>query len=312
MKRKLHVRLASPRGFCAGVERAIRAVEDALAAHGAPVYVRHEIVHNAHVVKRLRAMGAVFVKTVDEAPPDRPIILSAHGAPVSAYDDVAARSMIMIDATCPLVKKVHSQARRLAARGRHILLIGHRGHPEVQGTMGQVFPGAVSLIETVEEARAFEPPAEPLAYVTQTTLSVDDTAEIIAVLEARFPDIEGPRTSDICYATSNRQAAAKEIGRRSDVVVVIGSPTSSNSCRLVEVARAAGCPRALLIDDPATFDLSILEGAETIGVTAGASAPEILVESLLGRLAARFALTIETVETAKEDVTFKSPMALAS
>jgi len=312
MKRKLHVRLASPRGFCAGVERAIRAVEDALAAHGAPVYVRHEIVHNAHVVKRLRAMGAVFVETVDEAPPDRPIILSAHGAPVSAYDDVAARSMIMIDATCPLVKKVHSQARRLAARGRHILLIGHRGHPEVQGTMGQVFPGAVSLIETVEEARAFEPPAEPLAYVTQTTLSVDDTAEIIAVLEERFPGIEGPPSSDICYATSNRQAAAKEIARRSQIVIVIGSPTSSNSCRLVEVARAAGCPQALLIDDPATFDLSILEGAETIGITAGASAPETLVESLLGRLAAGFALTIETVETAKEDVTFKSPMALAS
>ncbi len=312
MKRKLHVRLASPRGFCAGVERAIRAVEDALAAHGAPVYVRHEIVHNAHVVKRLRTMGAVFVETVGEAPPDRPIIFSAHGAPVSAYDDVAARSMIMIDATCPLVKKVHSQARRLAAHGRHILLIGHRGHPEVQGTMGQVFPGAVSLIETVEEARAFEPPARPLAYVTQTTLSVDDTAEIVAVLERRFPDIEGPRSSDICYATSNRQAAAKEIARRSDIVVVIGSPTSSNSCRLVEVARAAGCPQALLIDDPAMFDLSILEGAETIGVTAGASAPEVLVESLLGRLAAAFALTVETVETAKEDVSFKSPMLLAS
>jgi 4-hydroxy-3-methylbut-2-enyl diphosphate reductase len=312
MKRKLHVRLASPRGFCAGVERAIRAVEEALAAHGAPVYVRHEIVHNAHVVTRLRRMGAVFIEDVGAAPPDRPIIFSAHGAPESAYDDVAARSMVMIDATCPLVKKVHAQARRLSARGFHVLLIGHRGHPEVQGTMGQVTPGAVSLIESAEDARAFLPPAAPLAYVTQTTLSVDDTAGIIAVLEERFPGIEGPRTSDICYATSNRQAAAKEIGRSSDLVIVIGSPTSSNSCRLVEVARAAGCPQAFLVDDPAIFDLSLLRNIENVGVTAGASAPELLVEALLARLAEQFDLTIETIETAKEDVTFKSPMLLAS
>lgn len=312
MKNKLHVRLASPRGFCAGVERAIRAVEEALAAHGAPVYVRHEIVHNAHVVNRLRRMGAVFIEDVGAAPSDRPIIFSAHGAPESAYDDVVARSMVMIDATCPLVKKVHAQARRLSARGFHVLLIGHRGHPEVQGTMGQVAPGAVSLIESAEDARVFSPPALPLAYVTQTTLSVDDTAGIISVLDERFPEIEGPRTSDICYATSNRQAAAKEIGKRSDLVIVIGSPTSSNSCRLVEVARAAGCPQAFLVDDPSEFDISLLGNVGNVGVTAGASAPEILVESLLARLADHFELTIETIETAKEDVTFKSPMLLAS
>lgn len=312
MKQKLHVRLASPRGFCAGVERAIRTVEEALAAHGAPVYVRHEIVHNAHVVSRLKAMGAVFIEDIAEAPTDRPIIFSAHGAPLAAYESVSSRSMVMLDATCPLVKKVHSQARRLAARGFHILLIGHKGHPEVQGTMGQIYPGAMTLIETVEDAQSFAAPNKPLAYVTQTTLSVDDTAVIISTLKGRFPDLEGPRTSDICYATSNRQAAAKEIGRLSDVVLVIGSPTSSNSCRLVEVALAAGARDARLVNDPASYDLSFLDGVEALGVTAGASAPENLVETLLTRLAERFALTIETIETAKEDVTFKSPMLLAS
>ncbi|MBB5518661.1 4-hydroxy-3-methylbut-2-enyl diphosphate reductase [Amphiplicatus metriothermophilus] len=308
---RLAVRLAAPRGFCAGVERAIRAVEDALAAYGPPVYVRHEIVHNTHVVNRLKAMGAVFIEDLDAAPADRPVVLSAHGSPRAVHDAAAARNMHVIDATCPLVQKVHAETRRNAARGRHVLLVGHAGHPEVVGTMGQAPEGAVTLVETCADAEAVSPPAGPLAYVTQTTLSVDDAAEIVRILKRRFPAIEGPRRSDICYATSNRQAAAKRIAPGADLVVVIGSPASSNSRRLVDTALAAGAARAILLDAPETFDLDSLEDAQTIGLTAGASAPEVLVETFLARLAARFRLTIETVEAAAEDVVFKPAMMAA-
>jgi len=311
MRRDLKVFLASPRGFCAGVERAIRTVEDALAAHEPPVYVRHEIVHNAHVVRRLKAMGAVFIENLVDAPDGRPIIFSAHGAPRSAHGAAHARSMALIDATCPLVQKVHSETRRHVARGRRVLLVGHKGHPEVEGTMGQAAPGAVILIETAEDAHAVEPGPGPLAFVTQTTLSVDDARGIIEILKTRFPAIEGPRKDDICYATQNRQNSARAIALRSDMVLVIGSPASSNSCRLVEVARAAGCPRAELVDDPSGFDLTSLDDVARLGLTSGASAPEELVEDLLARLAQHFRLTIETVETARESVVFKPPLVAA-
>jgi 4-hydroxy-3-methylbut-2-enyl diphosphate reductase len=310
MKPELRVLLASPRGFCAGVERAIRTVEDALSLYGAPVYVRHEIVHNAHVVSRLKAMGALFVDDVAEAPDGRPLVISAHGAPRATHEAAKARRLFTIDATCPLVLKVHSETRRHVARGRHVILIGHRGHPEVEGTMGQVFPGAVSLVESEADVERLDPPAMPLAYVTQTTLSVDDAAGIVAVLKRRFPEIEGPKTSDICYATSNRQAAVKKIAERAQRVLIIGSPTSSNSCRLVDVARACGAA-STLVEDPALYDISLLDAVERLGVSAGASAPEELVELLLERLAGRFRLSVEMVETARESVAFKQPALLA-
>ncbi|HXI88099.1 MAG TPA: 4-hydroxy-3-methylbut-2-enyl diphosphate reductase [Parvularculaceae bacterium] len=310
-KRRLNVRLASPRGFCAGVERAIRTVEEALARYGAPVYVRHEIVHNAHVVRRLKSMGAVFIDDVAEAPGDRPIIVSAHGAPRAVHQAVEARAMTMIDATCPLVQKVHSETRRHFERGRHVILVGHAGHPEVEGTMGQAPRGAVSLVQTVGEARNLRPPAGPLAYVTQTTLSVDDAADIIEALKARFPDIEGPKKADICYATSNRQAAVKKIAPGADLFLVVGSPNSSNSRRLVDTALAGGAARAALIEDPRRCDLRALDGVRVLGISAGASAPEILVEALLARLARHFELSVETVETAEENIVFKSPMLMA-
>jgi 4-hydroxy-3-methylbut-2-enyl diphosphate reductase len=308
IKRRLRVRLASPRGFCAGVERAIRTVEEALSRYGAPVFVRHEIVHNAHVVERLRTMGAVFVEDISAAPPDRPIIFSAHGAPRAAHDEAASRAMTMIDATCPLVQKVHTETRRNVERGRHVILVGHAGHPEVEGTMGQVPRGAVSLVQTLKDVLALRPPAGPLAYVTQTTLSVDDTAEIVEALKARFPDIEGPKRADICYATSNRQAAVKKIAPGSDLVLVIGSPNSSNSRRLVETALAGGAPQAALIDRPEDCDPAALEGVNVLGLSAGASAPETLVEALLARLANHFVLNVETVETTEENIVFKTPM----
>ncbi|MEO0399885.1 MAG: 4-hydroxy-3-methylbut-2-enyl diphosphate reductase [Pseudomonadota bacterium] len=311
-KADLRIRLASPRGFCAGVSRAIEAVEDALAQHGAPVYVRHEIVHNAHVVDRLRAMGAVFVDDLTDAPNDRPIVLSAHGAPKSVYKEVTNRGLAMVDATCPLVLKVHNEARRQAADGRHIILIGHAHHPEVIGTLGQAPEGSVSLIETVEDARSKNLPSGPYAYVTQTTLSVDDTADIVAALTERFPDIVGPRTADICYATSNRQAAVKAIANGCDAVLVIGDPTSSNSNRLVETALSAGAKSATLVNDPKEFDLQNLENAQVIGVTAGASAPEELVETLLERFAASRSIAIDHVCVAEEDVVFKAPTRPAS
>ncbi len=308
----LTVRLASPRGFCAGVERAVRTVEDALARFGAPIYVRHEIVHNRHVVQRLEAMGAVFVEDLGIVPEGRPVIFSAHGAPRSAYVEADERNLRTIDATCPLVTKVHNEVRRHVSLGRHVLLIGHRGHPEVIGTMGQAPAESVTLIETVEGAAKVAPPAGPLAYVTQTTLSVDDAAAIVGVLQRRFPAIVGPRKSDICYATSNRQDAVKKIAPGADLVLVIGSPSSSNSNRLVDAAKLAGALDARLVDDPEMVDLAAIEGMAIIGVTSGASAPESLVERLLTRLAARFALRIETLDAVREDVVFKQPLMLAS
>jgi 4-hydroxy-3-methylbut-2-enyl diphosphate reductase len=310
-RRCIKVRLASPRGFCAGVERAIRTVEEALCLHGAPVFVRHQIVHNAHVVERLEAMGAVFIEDLAEAPDSRPLIFSAHGVSRAVQKAAAERSMTTIDATCPLVQKVHAETRRQALKGRHVVLVGHAGHPEVEGTMGQVEPGAVTLVQTKEDAEALEPPPGPLAYVTQTTLSVDDSAEIIAILQRRFPSIEGPRTADICYATTNRQSAVKRIAPGADLVLVIGSPNSSNSRRLVDTAIAGGASTARLVEDPETCDLAALDQIDVLGITAGASAPEFLVERLLARLAKIYDLKIETVETAEENIVFKTPMLMA-
>lgn len=308
----VRVLLASPRGFCAGVERAVRTVEDALATFGAPVFVRHEIVHNVHVVRRLKAMGAVFVEDLAAVELGRPVIFSAHGAPRAAFHEAQTRALMAIDATCPLVLKVHNEVRRHVAQGRHVILIGHGGHPEMIGTMGQVAAGAVTLVETTEEAESVSPPNTLLAYATQTTLSIDDAAEIIAVLKRRYPAILGPRRSDICYATQNRQEAVKAIAPGADIVFVIGSPQSSNSNRLVETALIAGARKALLVDDPALLDLSIADGAKLIGVTSGASAPEYLVEELLTRLAERFSMKVETIEQVREDVSFKQPLPLAS
>ncbi|MEM6414752.1 MAG: 4-hydroxy-3-methylbut-2-enyl diphosphate reductase [Pseudomonadota bacterium] len=308
----LTVRLASPRGFCAGVSRAIRVVEDALSAHGAPVYVRHEIVHNAYVVERLKAMGAIFVDELANAPDDRPVVFSAHGAPKSVYDEAANRGLDAIDATCPLVFKVHNQTRRHASNGRHVILIGHANHPEVVGTIGQAPDGAVTLVENIDQAKTIELPPGPYAYVTQTTLSVDDTADIVSALRQRFPDITTPKKSDICYATSNRQAAVKAIADGCDAVLVVGDPMSSNSNRLVETATKAGAKWSLLINEPSDFDLHRLDDANVIGVTAGASAPEELVEKLLACIAEHRTIKIENVVVAKEDVTFKQPTMLRS
>ncbi|MGE0046533.1 MAG: 4-hydroxy-3-methylbut-2-enyl diphosphate reductase [Hyphomonadaceae bacterium] len=308
----LTVLLASPRGFCAGVDRAIQIVERALEKWGAPVFVRHEIVHNRHVVSRLEAMGAVFVEELDECPEDRPVIFSAHGVPKSVPAAARARDMIYVDATCPLVSKVHVEAERQHEAGREIVLIGHAGHPEVIGTMGQLPAGAITLIETVAEAEAFTPrdPAR-LALTTQTTLSVDDTAEIVATLERRFPEIAAPHKEDICYATTNRQEAVKALAPGADLVLVIGAPNSSNSLRLVEVALRAGAKDARLIGSADDLDWAWLEGASRVGVTAGASAPEDLVEDLIAALAGRFAVTVEQVRVTDENVTFKLPRVLA-
>jgi 4-hydroxy-3-methylbut-2-enyl diphosphate reductase len=303
--------MATPRGFCAGVDRAIQIVERALERFGAPVYVRHEIVHNKHVVERLRSLGAVFVKELDECPDDRPVVFSAHGVPKSVPAAAKARNLFFLDATCPLVSKVHVEAERHHAAGRHILLIGHAGHPEVVGTMGQLPPGAVSLIETVEDAEAFQRPGDtPLAYATQTTLSLDDTAEIIAALKARFPELPDPHKEDICYATTNRQEAVKRLAEAADLVLVVGSPNSSNSARLVEVAMKAGARDARLIDDASHIDWTWLEGVRHLGLTAGASAPESLVQGVIDALASRFDVTVEEDGGARETVTFKLPRAL--
>jgi 4-hydroxy-3-methylbut-2-enyl diphosphate reductase len=304
--------LASPRGFCAGVDRAIQIVERALERYGAPVYVRHEIVHNKHVVNRLEAMGAVFVKELHECPDDRPVIFSAHGVPKHVPAEAERREMLYVDATCPLVSKVHVEAQRHHRAGKHILLIGHAGHPEVIGTIGQLPEGAVTLIETVEDADAFTPD-EPdnLAFVTQTTLSVDDTAEIVAALQARFPAMAAPHKEDICYATTNRQAAVKAIGAKADLVLVVGAPNSSNSVRLVEVAKRAGAKGAHLVQKAEDVDWSWFDGASRIGISAGASAPEELVEDLIAAIAQRYGVTIEEVRVADEDVVFKLPKEVA-
>ena len=311
-RRPLTVLLASPRGFCAGVDRAIQIVERTIEKFGAPVYIRHEIVHNRHVVERLRRMGAVFVEELDECPPDRPVVFSAHGVPKSVPQEATSRQMLFLDATCPLVSKVHVEAERHYAAGAEIVLIGHAGHPEVLGTMGQLPEGAVTLIETVDDALAFQPrdPAR-VAFVTQTTLSVDDTAEIIAALQSRFPEMAAPHKEDICYATTNRQEAVKELAGQCDLVLVVGSSNSSNSVRLVEVAERAGAKAAYLIDDAGGLDWSWFDGAQTVGVTAGASAPEALVEGVIDAMAARFTIHMSEGAMARETVTFKLPRILA-
>ncbi|MGE6698730.1 4-hydroxy-3-methylbut-2-enyl diphosphate reductase [Hyphomonas sp. NPDC076900] len=311
-KPPLTLRLAAPRGFCAGVDRAIQIVEEALKKWGAPVYVRHEIVHNRHVVERLEALGAVFVEELEECPDDRPVIFSAHGVPKSVPAEARQRNMIYVDATCPLVSKVHVEAARHHDQAREILLIGHAGHPEVIGTMGQLPEGAVTLIETVEDARAYQPknPAN-LAFLTQTTLSVDDTAEIVGALQERFPGIAVPHKEDICYATTNRQDAVKVLAPGAGLVLVIGARTSSNSVRLVEVALRAGAARAELIASAENIDWSWFEGVSVLGLTAGASAPEDLVQGVIDACRERFDVTVETVKTADETVTFKLPRVLA-
>jgi 4-hydroxy-3-methylbut-2-en-1-yl diphosphate reductase len=304
------VLLANPRGFCAGVDRAIKIVELALAKYGAPVFVRHEIVHNRTVVQALEAQGAVFVDELDEVPDDRPVIFSAHGVPKIVPQEAERRALTYVDATCPLVSKVHREAERHALDGSHILLIGHAGHPEVIGTMGQLPSGAITLIETLDDARTVEPEkSERLAYATQTTLSVDDTADIVDVLRQRFPNISGPKKEDICYATTNRQEAVKAIATRADVVLVIGAPNSSNSVRLVEVAERMGA-RAALVQRASDIDWTQVTQASILGLTAGASAPEILVEEVLDALKLRFEVSVETVTTATENVEFKVPRIL--
>ena len=309
-KRPLTLLIAAPRGFCAGVDRAIRIVELALEKYGAPVYVRHEIVHNKYVVDSLKAKGAIFVPELDQVPDGVPVVFSAHGVPKAVPAKAEERGLEYVDATCPLVSKVHRQAERLIEHGRHILFIGHGGHPEVIGTFGQVPEGRMTLIETAEDAERIEP-ADPanLAYLTQTTLSVDDTAAIIAVLERRFPTIRAPKGEDICYATSNRQAAAKEIARRSQAVLVIGAPNSSNSVRLVEVAEREGA-RGRLVGRAHDIDLGWLEGVDTLGITAGASAPEILVREVVDFLARHFEVTEESIEGVEERMVFKLPAGL--
>ncbi|MBI4030138.1 MAG: 4-hydroxy-3-methylbut-2-enyl diphosphate reductase [Proteobacteria bacterium] len=311
---KLTILLAAPRGFCAGVDRAVQIVEKALAKYGAPVYVRHEIVHNKYVVDGLRAKGAVFIEELGEIPDDgRPVVFSAHGVPKSVPQEAQARQMFFIDATCPLVSKVHREAERHHKNGRRIVLIGHRGHPEVIGTMGQLPEGAVALVETVGDVSALEAnDKESLAWCSQTTLSVDDTAGIVAALKKRFPSIEGPHKEDICYATTNRQAAVRAIAARSDALLVIGAPNSSNSNRLAEVAQAHGCAKAWLIQRAADIGWEGLADVKTLGLTAGASAPDVLVEEVIAALRARFDVTVEEVVTKEENVVFNVPKVLAA
>ncbi len=307
----LQVLLAGPRGFCAGVDRAIRIVEEALRRHGAPVYVRHEIVHNRTVVEALERQGAVFVEEVAEVPEGAPVVFSAHGVPKSVPAEAVARGISWLDATCPLVSKVHREAERHSAAGRHILMIGHTGHPEVIGTMGQLTPGAMTLVQTAEEARVVAPDtSNGIAFITQTTLSVDDTAEVVGILRSRFADIRGPKSEDICYATTNRQAAVKAIAAESDLVIVIGSANSSNSQRLREVAERAGT-RAVLLPAAAALDWAMLAGVTSLGISAGASAPELLVDQLLERLRERYALEVSERRVVEEDVVFKLPAPLA-
>ncbi len=305
--------LAAPRGFCAGVDRAIRIVELAIEKFGSPIYVRHEIVHNRTVVERLERMGAVFIEELSEAPPDARVIFSAHGVPKSVPEEAQRRKLYYLDATCPLVSKVHVEAERHQRAGRKVLLIGHSGHPEVIGTMGQLPDGAVTLIETAADAEIFEASkGENLAYITQTTLSVDDTAEIIAVLRRRFSDIAGPHKEDICYATTNRQEAIKAIAPQAEAVFVIGSTNSSNSQRLVEVARRAGAGCVHLIDSAESINWSELSAVKTVGLSAGASAPESLVDEVIQAFAERYALTVRESRVTTETVEFKLPRALAS
>jgi 4-hydroxy-3-methylbut-2-enyl diphosphate reductase len=308
----LTVLLASPRGFCAGVDRAIQIVERAIEKYGAPVYVRHEIVHNRFVVETLEAKGAIFVEELDEVPDDAPVVFSAHGVPKSVPAEAERRKLLYLDATCPLVSKVHREAERHFKTGHTVLLIGHAGHPEVVGTMGQLPPGAVRLVESVEDVATLEiEDTSNLAFATQTTLSLDDTIEIVDALKARFPDISAPNKQDICYATTNRQEAIKVIAPHCDAVLVIGAPNSSNSVRLVEVAQRAGCAKSMLVQRAADLDWSWFDGIATLGITAGASAPEVLVEEVMKALHQRYAVTIQSEPTTVETVTFKLPRELS-
>jgi len=312
-KTPLTILLASPRGFCAGVDRAIQIVEKAIERYGAPVYVRHEIVHNRFVVECLEAKGAIFVDELDSVPDDRPVVFSAHGVPKAVPAEAARRHLLFLDATCPLVSKVHREAERHADLGRTVILVGHAGHPEVIGTMGQLPVGTVLLVEDAAKAETLEVP-DPgnLAYVTQTTLSVDDTVGIVAALRHRFPAIHGPKTEDICYATTNRQAAVKAIAERCDALVVIGAPNSSNSMRLVEVAASYGCVRSRLVQRAADMDWQWLGDTRRLGITAGASAPELLVEELIAACRERYDVTIEEIRTTDESVVFKLPRQLVA
>jgi len=313
LREPLTILLAQPRGFCAGVDRAIKIVEVALEKYGKPVYVRHEIVHNRYVVAELEAKGAVFVEELEEAPDDRPVIFSAHGVPKSVPAEAGRRNMHYLDATCPLVSKVHHEAEHHHRAGRRIIMIGHAGHPEVIGTMGQLPEGAIILIENVESIARLDLPVDtPLAYITQTTLSVDDTADIVAALKKRFRAIHGPGKEDICYATTNRQAAVKAMAVRCDAIIVIGSPNSSNSQRLVEVAVSAGCGNTFLLQNAAAMDWSRLDGVSTLGITAGASAPEILVLELMEACRERYDVAMETVSVGDETTNFNLPRALSA
>ncbi|MFT4743477.1 MAG: 4-hydroxy-3-methylbut-2-enyl diphosphate reductase [Yoonia sp.] len=310
-KPPLTLYLAAPRGFCAGVDRAIKIVELAIEKWGAPVYVRHEIVHNKFVVDGLRDKGAIFVEELDECPPDRPVIFSAHGVPKSVPRAAQAREMVYVDATCPLVSKVHIEAQRHADAGLQMIMIGHEGHPETVGTMGQLPDGEVLLVETVADVGRVTPrdPAK-LAYVTQTTLSVDDTSDIVAALNIRFPAIIGPHKEDICYATTNRQEAVKAMAPKCDAMLVVGAPNSSNSKRLVEVGARAGCPYAQLVQRATDIDWRALEGIKTMGITAGASAPEVLINEVIDAFRDHYDVTTQVVETAIENVEFKVPRVL--
>jgi len=311
-KPPLHVLIAAPRGFCAGVDRAIKIVELAIGRFGPPVYVRHEIVHNRFVVDRLRGLGAVFVKELDEVPDGRPVVFSAHGVPKVVPAAAEARGLDYLDATCPLVSKVHRQAERLIEAGRHIIFVGHAGHPEVIGTFGQVPAGTMTLVETVEDVALLEPKdPDNLSFLTQTTLSVDDTAQIVEALQVRFPSIQVPRSEDICYATSNRQAAVKAIAPECDRLLVIGAPNSSNSLRLAEVSERSGAP-ARLIQRADDIDWDWLGTPKTVGITAGASAPEVLVREVVDALGERFAVTEEIGEHEPERMTFKLPRELVA
>lgn len=308
----LDIVLCAPRGFCAGVDRAIQIVELALEKYGAPVYVRHEIVHNKYVVDGLRDKGAVFVEELDEIPKtDAPVVFSAHGVAKSVPADAEARKMFFLDATCPLVSKVHIEAQRHHADGHEIVLIGHRGHPEVVGTMGQLPAGTISLIETAADAESFTPKdPEKLSFVTQTTLSVDDTAEIVGVLQRRFPAVKAPKKEDICYATTNRQTAVKNVAPDMDAMIVVGSPNSSNSMRLVEVAERSGCPKAYLVQRANEIDWAQFDGIKSLGITAGASAPETLVDEIIEAFGERYKISVSSRVTAREDISFNLPREL--
>jgi len=310
-KPPLKILLAAPRGFCAGVDRAIQIVKLALQRYGQPVYVRHEIVHNRYVVESLEALGAIFVEELEEVPEDAKVIFSAHGVAKSVPAEATRRHLQYIDATCPLVSKVHREAERHYSLGHHIILIGHAGHPEVVGTIGQLPRGAITLVESVEDVEVLEvEDPDNLAYITQTTLSLDETLEIVGALQRRFPAIAGPKKEDICYATTNRQAAVKQIANRCELFLAIGAPNSSNSLRLVEVARQAGCASAFLVQRARDLDWSLIGGVQTIGISAGASAPEILVEEVIQALAERREIEIEEVTVAVENVEFKLPREL--